>query len=136
MILIESSINLDYQDLCAMNWTVLVFTLITSCSVTCAEYSETVTITNLPNQTILSDIQFQFTSPSSILANADDSTVNLGSFPSLIYALPNEFGLMEGKLTFTRGLWNSKRWSKAPNSPTSSGFQFHGHFKNSHKSSK
>lgn len=93
------------------------------------EYSEMATLTYLPNHNILSDVNFKLKS-SSILRTLD--SVDLGNFPSLIYGLSSEFGLLEGKISFTRGIWDAERWSKAPNNPTSSGFQFHGHFSNVH----
>lgn len=98
------------------------------------EYSETATLTYLPNNNLLSDVNFKLKSirNSANSANSIDS-VDLGIFPSLIHGLVSEFGLLEGKISFTRGIWDSGRWSKAPNNPTSSGFQFHGHFSNVHQ---
>ena len=91
------------------------------------EYSETATLTYLPNYNILSDVQFKLTSK-------ELDSRDLGNFPSLIHTLFTEFGFLEGKLAFTRGIWDNSRWSKAPDNPTSSGFQFHGHFSKVHKS--
>lgn len=118
-----------------MNWTgrafaaavIIAFTLLT---VSC-EYSETVTVTYLPNSNILTEATFKLSSefPSSNTKQRRD----LGYFPSLIYALPTEFGLLEGKLAFTRGLWQSNLWGKSPSNPSTSGFQFHGHFTNDFK---
>jgi hypothetical protein len=90
------------------------------------EYTETASITYLPNQNILIDINFKLSHE--FTSSFDSQSPDLGLFPSLIYSLPTEFGLQEGKIAFTRGIWDSSLWSKAPNRPTSSGFQFHGHF--------
>ena len=95
------------------------------------EYSETATLTYLPNFNILSNVHFKLISQE--IKSSADST-DLGNFPSLIHTLSNEFGLIEGKLAFTRGFWDTLRWSKAPNNPTSSGFQFQGHFSITHES--
>jgi len=95
------------------------------------EYSETATLSYLPNHNILSEVNFKLTSQ---LIRRFVNSVDLGNFPSLIHGLSAEFGLLEGKLSFTRGIWDAGRWSKAPNNPTSSGFQFHGHFRNLHDS--
>ena len=101
-----------------------------SCSKS-TEYSETASMTYLPNYRILTDINFKLSQE--FLVNSESSSKDLGLFPSLIYTLPTEFGLQEGKFAFTRGIWDSSLWSKAPNNPTSSGFQFHGHFKEMHQ---
>lgn len=95
------------------------------------EYSETASITYLPNQNILADINFKLAQEFPIISLSP--VKELGLFPSLIYTLPTEFGLQEGKISFTRGIWDSSLWSKAPNNPTSSGFQFHGHFKENYQ---
>lgn len=99
------------------------------------QYSETATLTYLTNYNLLADVNFKLKSQP-IVSRLDDSikSVDLGSFPSLIYGLSSEFGLLEGKISFTRGIWDTERWSKAPSNPTSSGFQFHGHFSNVHES--
>lgn len=112
-----------------MNWRRLVpilFLNTFSCS-NPQEYTETATITHLPNLNILLDINFKLSS------NQSPQSTNLGLFPGLIYALQTEFGLQEGKIAFTRGIWDSSLWAKAPNNPTSSGFQFHGHFKENYQ---
>lgn len=93
------------------------------------EYTETASITYLPNQNILLDINFKLSHE----LHEFNEFKDLGLLPSLIYALPTEFGLQEGKIAFTRGIWDSSLWSKAPNNPTSSGFQFHGHFKENYQ---
>lgn len=95
------------------------------------EYSETASITYLPNHNILADINFKLAQDFPLISLSP--VKELGLFPSLIYTLPTEFGLQEGKLSFTRGIWDSSLWSKAPNNPTSSGFQFHGHFKENYQ---
>ena len=101
-------------------------------AVACEEsFSEKVTITYLPNYNILADINFKLTKDDFSSSSSPDCT-DLGHFPNLIHSLVTEFGLMEGKLAFTRGLWDWNRWGKAPNDPTSSGFQFHGYFKTEH----
>lgn len=91
------------------------------------EYSETATINYLPNSNILTEITFKLSKEFSI--PTERRYRDYGYFPSLIYSLPTEFGLQEGKISFTRGLWNAKLWGKSPIDPKSSGFQFHGHFK-------
>lgn len=96
------------------------------------EYSETASITYLTNQNILADINFKLSQEFRFNPQSPAKVKDLGLFPSLIYSLPTEFGLQEGKIAFTRGIWDSILWSKAPNNPTSSGFQFHGHFSNVH----
>lgn len=89
-------------------------------------YSEIATVTYLPNQNILTDINFK---SSQYFQSLNSDVLNLGSFPGLIYTFPTEFGVFDGKISFTRGRWDSSVWAKPPNNPTSSGFQFHGHFK-------
>ena len=89
-------------------------------------YSEVATVTYLPNQNILTDINFKF---SQNFQSLDSDNLNLGSFPGLVYAFPIEFGVFDGKISFTRGRWDSSVWAKHPNNPTSSGFQFHSYFK-------
>lgn len=119
-----------------MNWvaaiTVLLFIKVDrfSCSKYETEYSETAKLTYLPNYNILTDINFKLSQKLS--SSTEPSSMDLGLVPSLIYSLPTEFGLNEAKISFTRGFWDSSLWSKSPNNPTSSGFQFHGHFKESH----
>ena len=97
------------------------------------EFSEIASITHLPNQNILVDIKFKLSQEFSFNSQSPAEFKDLGLFPSLIYTLPTEFGLQEVKIAFTRGIWDSSLWSKAPNNPTSSGFQFHGHFKENHQ---
>ena len=95
------------------------------------EYYEIATLTYLPNYNILSEVNFNFKSTD---IRSSSNSRDLGNFPSLIHSLSADLGLLEGKLTFTRGIWDSSRWSKAPNNPASSGFQFHGHFSDQHES--
>ena len=95
------------------------------------EYYEIATLTYLPNYNILSEVNFNFKSTD---IRSSSNSLDLGNFPSLIHSLSADLGLLEGKLTFTRGIWDSSRWSKAPNNPASSGFQFHGHFSDQHES--
>ena len=95
-----------------------------------SEYTETVSVTHLPNQNILLDIVFKL---SHKFPDYDALVKDLGLLPNLIYTLPKEFGLIQGKIAFTRGIWDSSMWSKAPNHPTSSGFQFNGQFKENYQ---
>jgi GPI-anchor transamidase subunit T len=95
------------------------------------EYTETASITYLPSHNILLDINFKLSHE--FTSSFESQSPDLDLFPSLIYSLPTEFGLQEGKIAFTRGIWDSSLWSKAPNRPTSSGFQFHGHFKENYQ---
>lgn len=95
------------------------------------EFSEVVEITHLPNYNVLTDLKFK------ISQRFDSgSTRDIGTFPELIYSLPERFGLREGRLTFTRGLWDSQRWSKAPFDTASSGFQFNSQFDTFHGSQR
>ena len=93
------------------------------------DFSEVIEITHLPNYNVLTNLQFKMSQKL-----VSSSAPNLGTFPELIYSLPRKFGLLEGKITFTRGLWDSQRWSKAPFSTTASGFQFNGQFNTIHGS--
>ena len=119
-----------------MNWTAAISVFLflkfnrLSCSKSETKFSETAKITYLPNYNILTDINFKLSQKISFIA--ESSSLDLGLLPSLIYALSAEFGLNEAKISFTRGFWDPTLWSKSPNNPTSSGFQFHGHFKESH----
>lgn len=95
-----------------------------------SNYSEIATVTYLPNHNILTDLNFKFSQEFQDLPNFSyNSVTDLESFPALIYALPSEFGIFDGRMSFTRGRWDSNEWAKPPHDPTSSGFQFHGHFK-------
>ncbi len=113
-----------------MNWissqivTIVVSFLFNSVS---CEYSETVSVTYLPNSNILTEVAFKLSKEFPL---SNEHNRDFGYFPSLIYSLPAEFGLQQGRISFTRGLWEPKLWGKASSDPTSSGFQFHGHFKN------
>lgn len=92
-----------------------------------SEYSETAEITYLPKYNILLDLKFKLTQE---LKSESSIETDLGYFPALIYALTEEFGILSGKLSFTRGVWDSTMWAKPPHIPSSSGFQFNGRFIN------
>ena len=121
------------QDAIRMNYAARVLFIIFSALLgaasfdeTSAEnYSETAEITYLPDYNVLVDLKFKFTRE---FTTEPSSRTNLGHFPVLIYALSDEFGLNSAKASFTRGVWDSSKWSKPPHSPSSSGFQFNGHF--------
>lgn len=89
------------------------------------DLSEVLEIQYLPNYNILTNLQFKMSQKMFVSSPRD-----LGTFPELIYEFPEKFGLREGKITFTRGLWESQKWSKAPFPKTSTGFQFEGRFSN------
>lgn len=92
------------------------------------DFSEIVDISYLPNYNILAELQFKLSQKYSSAL----STRDLGTFPELIYLLAEKFGLRDGRITFTRGIWDYQRWSKAPFNKASTGFQFNGQFSTLH----
>lgn len=58
-----------------------------------------------------------------------DGIVSLQSFPHVIYAALNKFAVADARLSWTRGLWDARKWGQAAFSTASSGFQLSSHMR-------